>query len=267
MSADLGTSVVSLTILDFGRADINLGTVMAPGDLDGVWARCAFPGFLIELADGRHILVDTGPHRRHITEPMFEYRGTSFEHDLIPRMTPDDDPVNRLAALGLRLTDIDILVATHCHFDHSGNLADFAASEIVIHQDAWNSGTEHGRRGQPGGIPTSAEDGTPLNYRIITGDTELAPGLILLETPGHAPGHLSIFLRLPDTGPVIIAIDALYSQATRDFANYQVAADPTLALASANRLIDLEAQENALLIYGHDPSQWETLKKSPDTYR
>jgi N-acyl homoserine lactone hydrolase len=243
-----------------------MGVVMAPGDLDGVWQTCAFPGFLIALADGRRILVDTGPHRRHITEPMYEFAGSDFANHLIPRMTPADDPVNRLAELGLTLADIDILVATHCHFDHIGNLADFSASEIVIHRDALIAGLDRGKANQPGGIPESAADGTPLNYRVIESDTDLASGLTLIETPGHAPGHLSVFLRLPETGPIILAIDAIYSQTNRDAANYSVAADPTQARASAERLIALAESENALLIYGHDPSQWATLKKAPDQY-
>jgi len=260
------TAVRSLTILDFGRADIDLGAVMAPGDRDGVWATCAFPGFLIELNDGRRILIDTGPHRRHITEPMFEFRGTGFDEQLIPRMTPADDPINRLADLGLTLADIDTLVVTHCHFDHNGNTADFANSEIVIHRDAWTDGIERGRSNRPGGIPESAISGIPLNYRIIDGDTELAPGLTLLETPGHAPGHLSVLLELPATGPVILAIDAIYSQVNRDAANYRVYADPAAAQRSADRLIALAESENALLIYGHDPDQWEILSKAPDHY-
>src|SRR5687768_6183016 len=153
MRADPVTSVVSLTVLDFGRADIDLGAVMAPGDRDGVWARCAFPGFLIELDDNRRVLVDTGPHRRHITEPMFEFAGTDFAEKLIPQMTAADDPLNRLAELGLTARDIDILIVTHCHFDHNGNTGDFASSEIVIHRDAWMDGIARGRDTRPGGLP------------------------------------------------------------------------------------------------------------------
>src|SRR4051794_28616211 len=95
------TQVAALTILDFGRADIDLGNVMAPGDMDGQWAVCAFPGYLIELRDGRRALVDTGPNRRHIREPMYEFAGTGFDEKLKLQMTEADDPRNRLAELGL----------------------------------------------------------------------------------------------------------------------------------------------------------------------
>jgi len=257
----LPTTVRSLAILDFGRANIDLGTVMAPGDMDGQWAVCAFPGYLVTLDDGRRILFDTGPNRRHIHEPMFEFAGSNFADHLQPQMTDADDPRNRLAELGLSEADIDILVLTHTHFDHAGNTADFAASEIVVHRDAYTEGRDRYERGIPGGIPEVGANGQPLNYRIIDGDTELVPGVTLLHTPGHANGHLSVLLRLPESGTIILAIDAIYSRANRDAANYKIGANPTQGLASATRLIALAEQENALLIYGHDPKQWQTLKR------
>jgi N-acyl homoserine lactone hydrolase len=260
------TALRSLAILDFGRANIDMGTVMAPGDLDGQWQVCAFPAYLVELRDGRHVLIDTGPNRRHIHEPMFEFSGSDFAQHLVPQMTDADDPLNRLAEVGLTPDDIDILVLTHTHFDHAGNTADFDSSEIYIHEDAFQIGIERGKQGLPGGIPKTTRDGTPMNYHRISGDTAIAPGLELLETPGHAPGHLSVLLRLPETGPVILAIDAIYSQANRDFGNYKIGHDPELGKQSAQRLIGLADREKALLIYGHDPAQWATLKKAPQVY-
>lgn len=261
------TAVRSLTVLDFGRADIDLGRVMAPGDLDGQWAVCAFPGYLFELEDGRRVLADTGPNRRHIREPMYEYVGTDFGNYLKPLLTDADDPRNRLAELGLTAADIDILVLTHTHFDHAGNAADFTNSRILIHEDALAFGRQRHERGQPGGVPETAEDGTPLRYETFKGDLELAGGLMLLETPGHAPGHVSILARLPETGTVILAIDAIYSRVNRERGNYQIGFDPEAGRRSAERLIALADAEGALLIYGHDPEQWAELRKAPEAYR
>jgi N-acyl homoserine lactone hydrolase len=266
MTSPTSSAVRALTILDFGRADIDLGAVMAPGDGDGIWAVCPFPGYLVELHDRRHVLIDTGPHRRHIDEPMFEYAGTTFANHLKPLLTTADDPANRLAELGLSVADIDVLVLTHTHFDHAGNASDFAHGEIVIHADAHAFGRERFQQGLPGGIPETAPDGTPLPYRLISGDTELAPGFTLLETPGHAPGHLSILLRLPNTGPVILAIDAIYSALNRERGNYRIGFDPEQGRHSAERLIALAEAEGALLVYGHDPEQWAALRKAPERY-
>ncbi len=96
--------------------------------------------------------------------------------------------------------DIDILILTHTHFDHAGNTADFANTRILIHKDAHAFGRERWDQGIPGGIPALADDGSALQYELFEGDLELAEGLTLLETPGHAPGHLSLLVELPEAG-------------------------------------------------------------------
>ncbi len=260
-------AVSSMTILNFGEADIDLGFVMAPGDLDGRWAVCPFPGFLFELSDGRHILVDNGPNRRHIDEPMYEYGDSEFAQHLKPMLTRDDDPVNRLAELDLTIEDIDILVLTHTHFDHAGNTADFSGTEIIVHKDAYEFGRGRWDAGVPGGIPEIALDGSRLNYHLIDSDFEIADGLTLLETPGHAPGHLSILAQLPESGAYLLAIDAIYSQFNQQKENYQVAFDSAQARVSAERCIRLAGEHDATLIYGHDPVQWTSLLKAPARYR
>lgn len=261
------TAVRSLTVLDFGRADIDLGRVMAPGDLDGQWAVCAFPGYLFELADGRRVLVDNGPNRRHIREPMYEYAGTDFGDRLKLQLTDADDPRNRLAELGLTEDDIDILVLTHTHFDHAGNTADFTKARIIIHEYALEFGRQRYERGMPGGVPDVGDDGAPLRYETFRDDYEPADGLTLMETPGHAPGHVSILARLPETGAIILAIDAIYSRVNRERGNYKIGFDTEAGRRSAERLIALADAEDALLIYGHDPEQWAELRKAPDAYR
>jgi N-acyl homoserine lactone hydrolase len=260
-------SVKSMRILNFGEADIDLGFVMAPGDLDGRWAVCPFPGFLFELSDGTRILVDNGPNRRHIDEPMYEYGDSEFAQHLKPMLTHDDDPRNRLAELDLTVNDIDILVLTHTHFDHAGNTADFAGTRILIHKDAHAFGRERWEQGIPGGIPELADDGSPLQYELFEGDLELAEGLTLLETPGHAPGHLSLLVELPASGTFVLTIDAIYSRFNQQHDNYQVAFDSEQARASGHRCIQIAKEMNAELVYGHDPVQWTSLLKSPAAYR
>ena len=39
-----------------------------------------------------------------------------------------------------------------------------------------------------------------------------------------------------------------------------------MAQASATRLLSIAAHEQAMIIYGHDPAQWNSLRKSPEFY-
>ena len=109
-----------------------------------------------------------------------------------------------------------------------------------------------------------------LRYRLLNGDTELLPGLKLIETSGHVIGHQSVLLRLPATGSILLVIDAVDSKsfvAGSPTAPRDDDQDPEAARRSTLKLRDLVQQENvALVIFGHDGPQWQELKKLPEYY-
>lgn len=57
-------------------------------------------------------------------------------------------------------------------------------------------------------ITCSHWDDANLHYRFVDGDIELVPGVELIETSGHVPGHQAVLVCLPQTGPILLAIDA-----------------------------------------------------------
>ncbi len=249
-----------LYILELGRCDVDKGAVLTPGAGDGLRVMIPIVGYLIRTDDGTNILVDTGMHRKHIADPLATHRGHPFAEVLRIIMRPEDDVAHRLGALGLRSEDIHTLVSTHFHFDHAGNHADFGRSRILVQRACY----EHAIASNA--ATRNLFDLPHLHYEMVDGDADVVPGVRLLETSGHVPGHQSVLVRLPRTGPVILAIDAIYTRETRESENFKRYADPPRALASARRLVELARQEGALLIYGHDPAQWETLRKSPQHY-
>ena len=104
---------------------------------------------------------------------------------------------------------------------------------------------------------------------MIDGNPELLPGLTLLETGGHTPGHQSVLVRLPQTGPVLLAIDAVVMQHlfTPDRQAWPNDNNEEQLCASTRRLLDLVAREHLkLVIFGHDGQTWQTLKKAPAYY-
>src|SRR6266702_4715053 len=99
-------------------------------------------------------------------------------------------------------------------------------------------------------------------------DNGMSNGLTLLETSGHAPGHQSVLVRLPQTGPVLLAIDAVVLQRlfTPDRKAWPLENEEQLR-ASTRKLLDLVDREHVkLVIFGHDGQQWQTLKKAPAYY-
>ena len=105
--------------------------------------------------------------------------------------------------------------------------------------------------------------------RLVDGDTELLPGLELIETSGHVPGHQSVLVRLPKTGAIVLPIDAvpIGSGFTRDEQDDGSNPDARSIRGSRMKLLDLVEREHiGLVIFGHDKEQWEGLKKLPEYY-
>jgi N-acyl homoserine lactone hydrolase len=166
----------------------------------------------------------------------------------------------------LQPDDIDILISTHFDPDYVGMNDAFANAEIVVQR----TGYEEARNGQERAAITREHwDAPNLRYRLVDGDTELLPGLELISTPGHAPGHQSVLVRLPNTGVVLLAIDAV-AMATAFRPDREAAPmdlDVAEAIRSTVKLLELTERERvALVVHGHDGAQWATLKTAPEFY-
>lgn len=232
---------------------LHLGT-MQPGDVP-------VPGYLIQTDDGANILVDTGWPRSFVENPR-NPPGLSIE------ILPEDTVTSRLAAAGLRPVDIDCLVCTHLDDDHSGNHDLFTRAEVVIQREHYDLA----RSGHPRfAANRGAWDHPSLRYRLVEGDTELVPGVELLETGGHVPGHQSLLVRLSVTGSVLLAADAVMHSSMADADTRPMFItdmdDAARIRQSIRKVSEVAARAGAaLVIYGHDAEQWATLRHSPAFY-
>ncbi|MFC3832586.1 MULTISPECIES: N-acyl homoserine lactonase family protein [Deinococcus] len=206
---------------------------------------------LMQTQDGRNILIDTG-----LPEVIPE-EASEFENG--------QDAVEQLALIGLSPDDIDVVVSTHYDIDHAGQHAAFTRAQYVVqrahHLDAASNPRYAAIRPQ--------WDQPAERLQLVDGDTELLPGLTLVETSGHVPGHQSVLVRLPRTGTVLLTIDAVpfASGFTRDPQDGAGTPDAEAIRASTIKLLDLAERERAaLVIFGHDEAQWNGLKLLPEYY-
>lgn len=213
-----------------------------------------FVCYLVQTGDGINVLIDSG-----LPVNVQPPRG-------MPMPVMGKNVIEQLELIGLHPGNIDLLVCTHFDGDHSGHHAAFSNAELVVQRQHY----ELARSGYPRFSGTRDQwDASSLRYRQIEGDTQLLPGLELIETSGHVPGHQSVLVRLPQTGPVLLAIDAVPQQ--RVFTPEREAGpmdmDLELLRASTRKLLDLAQREHvSLVIFGHDGEQWQTLKKVPEFY-
>jgi N-acyl homoserine lactone hydrolase len=211
--------------------------------------------YLVQMGDGTHVLLDTGIPDNLQLEPDWP------PSDLGPNV------IEQLAMLGLQPDDISVLICTHFDVDHAGHHAAFTSARLVVqraHYMAAQTETRFDADRPQWSHPA-------LHYQLVDGDTELLPGLWLIETSGHVPGHQSVLVRLRETGLVLLVIDAVGSRqsfvvdAPDDPEAFNM--DSKLARHSLLKLLDLVQREKvALVIFGHDAQQWQGLRKLPAYY-
>jgi N-acyl homoserine lactone hydrolase len=106
-----------------------------------------------------------------------------------------------------------------------------------------------------------------LRYELFDGDrVELFPGVTTITTHGHAPYHQSLMLELPRSGPILLAVDAVYVRDNLEYGAWGSQRDPEAAAAGGALLTGLAAETGALLLCGHDPDQWQTLARAPTAF-
>jgi N-acyl homoserine lactone hydrolase len=252
---------MKLYLLNLGRCEVDKGRVLTPGSGDGVWITIPIVAFLIETDDGQRILIDSGMHRKHIVDQEAGFRGLERGPLLRPVMAARDDIRHRLGEIGLQESDIDILVCTHFHFDHAGNNADFGHARLIVQREAYDYA-----KANPARCPPDLWDLPHLSYEQIEGDLDLTPEVRLIESSGHVPGHMSVLVRMPRTGAVLLAIDAIATRENLVRDNWLAHVDPPRGQASARKLADIAKRERAVLITGHDAAAWAELKHAPDFY-
>jgi N-acyl homoserine lactone hydrolase len=247
----------------------------------GQLIRIPIVAFLIEHPSAGPLLIDTGFHGVIAEGPSKERsRNLGAIGRVIGKninMRPEQTVAAHLQARGVAPGDIRLIVMTHLHFDHASALADFPAATVFVCEREWRAARARGSSLQ--GYPAAQLDPRPT-YRTLDfggpgahshGPFERAldllgdGSLILLDTPGHSAGHLSVLARLGGH-EALIAGDAIYTLPTLREGKRPWRSHNTKMFErslGALQAYDREHPE-ALIIPGHDMAHWETLAERYD---
>ena len=114
-----------------------------------------------------------------------------------------------LATVGLVVSDLSLAVISHLHLDHSGGIPLLAEAGVpVALQRAELDFAHSGRAVFVDGFRVQDWSDPRTRWELVDGDAERAPGVSVLATPRHNPGHSSLWVELPQTGTWIFAADA-----------------------------------------------------------
>ena len=269
-------SAIRMFVLQYGAERVSKSLSLRGGPPELAWE--PLPGVLVETADG-WILFDTGMSRVNHDDPAAQalYRDGAVAEGHDPgeptrALWPDppdpsawtwglpgDPLVSALAEVGLVPSDLGLAVVSHLHLDHAGGIATLseAGVEVAIQAEELEFARSGGARFEEGFVAADWSDAR-TRWRPLDGDTDLAPGVRVLATPGHTPGHSSLQVDLPDSGTWLFAADAadlaqnFLDHVPCGYAAGGTAADERRAEESFVRLVSLARDTDAHVVPGHD---------------
>jgi len=196
---------------------IRYGDVLVDGE--------RWPGFLhvVEHPQGR-VLVDTG--LIDSTPELDEEWSPRFDPDAIPR-------------------EVACVINTHLHFDHCGGNRLFPGTPIYVQRLERDAA-----RSEDYTIPEWV-DFEGATYVELDGDHAVLPGLRVVPTPGHSPGHQSVLVETDD-GLAVVAGDVAYTWSEFD--------DPTNVAAG---MLTALAPRRIWLAHDGEPRDAATLAPPP----
>jgi glyoxylase-like metal-dependent hydrolase (beta-lactamase superfamily II) len=186
------------------------------------------------------------------------------EYEQLRTRMPAGQTAARLAQLGHKPEDIDVVVSTHGHPDHIGGLTEggkpvfpnaryvFGAAEF----DFWKRG-ENVSEARKFNRELFVKVCTPLAERatfIKPGD-EVVPGITSVDAAGHSPGLLAFHIESDGKRFMITAdtVTQFVMAVQRPEWHFQMDDDKDKAVATRKRMLDMLATDGLFLASFHMP--------------
>ena len=183
---------------------------------------------------------------------------------------PKVSVVDQLKQLNVTPAQIQYVGISHYHGDHTGQVDSFPQATVLIGKGDWAAITSP--------KPAQGVNFKPFTHWISGGGKLEALGadkdvfkdgsVVILNTPGHTPGHHSLLVKLKDKGPVILVGDAAHFHE-----NYETNGVPIFntdradTIASLDRIKKLAANIKATVIIQHDARDVGKLPAFPAAAR
>ncbi len=240
---------LTLTRLDCGSIDVDLDAFSDTGLYAGEKRTLVASCYLIRNGD-RYLLWDTGLDGALAGKPKGKEGGLLRERI-----------ATQLARIGVKPEAIEFVGISHYHYDHTGQLPDFARSTLLIGEGDWEVAQKW-----PAAKPRFAPwlDGK-AKVEPVEGDKDVfGDGRVtMLDMPGHTEGHHALLVRLA-SGPVLLSGDQYHfteNMKNRGVPSFNINRADTLA--SHDRFDRLAANLKAKVIIQHEPADVAKLPAFP----
>lgn len=239
------------------------------------WVRIPIHCYLVEHQQGL-VLFDTGMDPAIASDPNYIHSpvGRFLLRKLFRlHIGPEDALDRQLATLGFGTSDVRTAVFSHLHFDHIGGIAHIPQAELLVSRDEWAQlSTPRPEKNwvlrEHIELPTAKW--RPIDFEP-TDDPLLAPfggshdvlgdgSMVLLPTPGHSPGSLSMLVRSNGRPPILLVGDLVYELDSMVDDRVPGVGDAPQLLESFAKARNLRQQLPDLVVLpAHDASAVEAL--------
>ena len=214
--------------------------------------------------DQGNVLFDTGCSPDAAVDPEGRWGGVA--RAMAPIYRPEDTLIHHLHETGLAPDDIDVVICSHLHPDHCGCNEHFKRATIICHSD--ELAAARAEDGVAQGYLPQEWDHAQRGFDTFEGQRDLFGDgrIVLLPVPGHTPGMIAALVGLDESGEFLLASDAVAIEANlvegyapKNSWNMDKA---TTAIAEIKAI----GERGAKVIYGHDDTQWQALRKGAEHY-
>ena len=209
---------------------------------------------LLLESDGKTVLIETGQGNKDLEQTR--RRGWEPDHGKL---------IDDLARNGVQPADVDIVINTHLHNDHTGwNTVENGSGELTvtfpnaryyIQRGEWEDAMHPNERTRATYLP---ENLAPVEaagqIEFIDGETQVTSDITVIETPGHTAEHASVVIANGGESAVYLG-DMIQHQVQLERVAWLSAFDvlPLVNLETKKRLIADAIKNRSLLVAVHNP--------------
>jgi methylmalonyl-CoA epimerase len=170
-----------------------------------------------------------------------------------------------LAEAGLTVEDIDIVLATHLHFDHAGGFTErdpsgrvrprFPRAQYIVRRGEWEDATHPNERNRASYLAHNymalAEAGV---LQLVDDDRTIMPGVKVRRTGGHTMHHQIVLLESGGKAAAFVAdlIPTIAHLPNAWVMGYDLY--PVDTLATKRAFVKEATDRDMLIFFEHDPS-------------
>lgn len=257
--SEVKKEAIKMFMFDGGTVQVNMLEIFSQDDAyKGQSKTFADAFYLIQHPDG-NLLWDAGLSEDLIGKEPFTTPEGAFT---VSRKTGIEE---QLKSIGLSTNDVKYIALSHTHFDHSGSASKLPNAIWIVQENEYNFVTSEEQKKQSPDNFNAIKNLKALkkingNYDVF-GDGRV----VIVSTPGHTPGHQSLFIDLEQEGPLMLTGDMYHMEESRENSRVPIFNhDVDQTLASMEVFETFAKEKGARVIIQHSTKDYNSLNPAPE---